>query len=139
MPIFPEGKILPTSGRELGEAKPGVAFIALRAGVPVIPAYICGTPETRQVLLSLISRRRTPGSTSGRRSTSRTCIEDGRVERDSFEEVTRRLMAGIHALRDRAQGRRSGAETGCRAMENENELNAVLAYYPSVARPSNVS
>ena len=34
VPIFPEGRILPTSGRELGEAKPGVAFIALRAGVP---------------------------------------------------------------------------------------------------------
>src|SRR5262249_37408994 len=31
VPIFPEGRILPKSGREFGEAKPGAAFIALHA------------------------------------------------------------------------------------------------------------
>ncbi|SIO62270.1 1-acyl-sn-glycerol-3-phosphate acyltransferase [Singulisphaera sp. GP187] len=53
VPVFPEGRILPTSGRTLGPGKPGVAFLALRARVPVIPAFICGTPATNEVWKSL--------------------------------------------------------------------------------------
>jgi 1-acyl-sn-glycerol-3-phosphate acyltransferase len=49
VPVFPEGRILPTSGRELGPGRPGVAFLALHAQVPVIPAFICGTPATNEV------------------------------------------------------------------------------------------
>jgi 1-acyl-sn-glycerol-3-phosphate acyltransferase len=58
LPIFPEGKITPSSGRELGELLPGAAFIAVRAGVPVIPAYIRGTPETNQIGPSLTTPSR---------------------------------------------------------------------------------
>jgi 1-acyl-sn-glycerol-3-phosphate acyltransferase len=53
VPIFPEGRITPASGRELGEMLPGAAYLALRAGVPVYPAYIRGTPETNQIGPSL--------------------------------------------------------------------------------------
>lgn len=53
VPIFPEGRITPRSGRELGEMLPGAAYLALRAGVPVYPAYIRGTPETNQIGPSL--------------------------------------------------------------------------------------
>ena len=49
LPIFPEGQITPSSGRELGPMRPGAAFLAIRSGVPVIPAYIRGTPETNQI------------------------------------------------------------------------------------------
>jgi len=49
LPIFPEGQITPSSGRELGPIRPGAAFLAVRSGVPVIPAYIRGTPETNQI------------------------------------------------------------------------------------------
>jgi len=55
LPIFPEGRITPSSGRELGEILPGAAFLAVRAGVPVIPSYIRGTPETNQIGESLIT------------------------------------------------------------------------------------
>ncbi len=51
--IFPEGRITPSSGRILGPILPGAAYVALRAGVPVIPAYIRGTPETNQIGESL--------------------------------------------------------------------------------------
>ncbi|MHB1560400.1 MAG: lysophospholipid acyltransferase family protein [Isosphaeraceae bacterium] len=54
LPIFPEGRIVPASGRRLGEMRPGVAYIAIRAGVPVVPAYIVGTPETDEILHSLV-------------------------------------------------------------------------------------
>lgn len=53
VPVFPEGRILPTSGRELGPGRQGVAFLALHARVPVIPAFICGTPESNEVWKSL--------------------------------------------------------------------------------------
>ena len=49
LPIFPEGRITPSSGRELGEFLPGAAYLAIRSGVPVIPAYIRGTPETAEI------------------------------------------------------------------------------------------
>ena len=58
LPIFPEGRITPSSGRELGEILPGAAFLAVRAGVPVIPSYIRGTPETNQIGESLITPSR---------------------------------------------------------------------------------
>ncbi len=102
VPIFPEGRILATSGRELGDAKPGVAFIALRANVPVIPAYICGTPETNKVVRSYL----TPSHARvyfGPPISLSDLIESGKVERDAFGEVTRRMMAAIHELRDQAQ------------------------------------
>jgi 1-acyl-sn-glycerol-3-phosphate acyltransferase len=107
VPIFPEGKIMPTSGRELGEAKAGVAFIALRAGVPVYPAYLCGTPETRKVLPSYT----TPSHSRlyfGPAVDLSDLAGPGRTDRESFEEVTRRLMGAIRALRDRAQDLQAG-------------------------------
>lgn len=56
VPVFPEGRILPTSGQELGPGRPGVAFLALRSQVPVYPAYICGTPATDEVWESFSTR-----------------------------------------------------------------------------------
>jgi 1-acyl-sn-glycerol-3-phosphate acyltransferase len=53
LPIFPEGRIVPASGRRLGEMRPGSAYLAIRAGVPVVPAYILGTPRTDEILESL--------------------------------------------------------------------------------------
>ena len=111
VPIFPEGRILPKSGRELGEAKPGVAFIALRAGVPVIPAYICGTPTTNKVVRSFL----TPSHARvyfGPAIDLSDLIADGKVERDSFSEVTRRLMGAIRALKEQAREGEAGPITG---------------------------
>lgn len=43
--MFPEGTRKRDGSDELGEAQGGVAFIALRAGVPVVPVGIAGTDE----------------------------------------------------------------------------------------------
>ncbi len=80
LPIFPEGRIVPASGRRLGEMRPGGAYIAIRAGVPVVPAYILGTPPTDEILESLATPSR-PGSSSASRSTSRTSIRIGPATR----------------------------------------------------------
>lgn len=103
VPIFPEGKINPSSGRELGEGKPGVAFIALRARVPVIPAYIWGTPETNKVVPSYLTPSRAR-VLFGPPIDLSDLIGEGRVEREQFDEVTRRLMGAIRTLRDQVQG-----------------------------------
>ena len=58
LPIFPEGRIVPASGRRLGEIRPGSAYLAIRAGVPVVPAYIIGTPPTDEIIESLITPSR---------------------------------------------------------------------------------
>jgi 1-acyl-sn-glycerol-3-phosphate acyltransferase len=58
LPIFPEGTIVPASGRGLAEMKPGSAYIAIRAGVPVVPAYIVGTPPTNEIIASLCTPSR---------------------------------------------------------------------------------
>jgi 1-acyl-sn-glycerol-3-phosphate acyltransferase len=58
LPIFPEGHIVPESGRRLDEMQPGTAYLAIRAQVPVIPAYICGTPETNEIFSSLVTPSR---------------------------------------------------------------------------------
>jgi len=55
LPIFPEGTIVPKSGRQIGEMKPGTAFLAVYAQVPVIPAYIRGTPPTNDIIESLVT------------------------------------------------------------------------------------
>ncbi len=103
LPIFPEGTITATSGRELRAAKPGVAFIALKARVPVIPAYIRGTPRTNQIGPSLWTPSRAelyfgpPVELDDLR-------ERKDSSRDDLEEVSRRLMASIRLLRDHAHG-----------------------------------
>jgi 1-acyl-sn-glycerol-3-phosphate acyltransferase len=58
VPIFPEGRITPASGERMGDIKFGSAYIAIRSRVPVIPAYILGTPLTDEIIPSLITRSR---------------------------------------------------------------------------------
>jgi 1-acyl-sn-glycerol-3-phosphate acyltransferase len=58
LPIFPEGHIVPESGRRLDDIKPGTAYLALHSGVPVIPAYLSGTPETDSIMKALVSLSR---------------------------------------------------------------------------------
>ncbi len=58
LPIFPEGHIVPASGRRLDPMKPGTAYLAIHARVPVIPAYIYGTPETNEIIESLMTPSR---------------------------------------------------------------------------------
>ena len=101
VPIFPEGQIVPTSGRELGEGKPGVAFIALRTRVPVIPAYIRGTPPTTNIWKAVL----TP---SHARVVYAPPIDlsdiptDQPIDKATLAAVTDRLMGAIRDLRARS-------------------------------------
>jgi 1-acyl-sn-glycerol-3-phosphate acyltransferase len=101
VPIFPEGRITPSSGRVLGEFLPGAAYLAIRAGVPVIPAYIHGTPETDQIGLSL----RTPSHsfvTFGDPIDLRDINRDRSGEKDAQSEVSRRFRKALLELQARS-------------------------------------
>ena len=109
LPIFPEGRILPTSGREIGEAKPGVAFIAMKAQVPVIPAYIRGTPKTNVVWKSFLTPSHSRVLYGDPIDPSEFPMPEGHeAERAALVAMTERLMGAIRALRDRAELEENG-------------------------------
>jgi 1-acyl-sn-glycerol-3-phosphate acyltransferase len=106
VPMFPEGRILPTSGRELGTPRPGVAFIVLHARVPVIPAYVWGTPETDEFGKALLTPTRA-GVVFG------PAIDPADIvpldlhepfDKAALAAVSERLMDSIRALRAQVQG-----------------------------------
>jgi 1-acyl-sn-glycerol-3-phosphate acyltransferase len=101
LPIFPEGRILPASGRRMGEMKPGGAYLAIRAGVPVVPAYIIGTPATDEILPSLA----TPSRASlffGEPIDLSDIPPERAGDKDVQAEVSRRFEAALLALQARA-------------------------------------
>jgi 1-acyl-sn-glycerol-3-phosphate acyltransferase len=104
LPIFPEGRILQTSGREIGEGKPGVAFIATRANVPVIPAYIQGTPKSNQFLKSFFTPSHARVYYGEPIEPSRFVIPEAHdAERAALAATTELMMGAIRDLRDRAE------------------------------------
>jgi 1-acyl-sn-glycerol-3-phosphate acyltransferase len=110
LPIFPEGQITPLSGRVLGEIRPGAAFIAVRAGVPVIPAYIRGTPETNRIGKSLTTPSHaevTFGSPIDLSEFNRHQAGDKAVQ----SEVSRRFMQAFLELRARGRAAHDALET----------------------------
>jgi 1-acyl-sn-glycerol-3-phosphate acyltransferase len=101
VPIFPEGKITPKSGRELGEIRPGAAFLAIRAGVPVIPAYIRGTPESNEIVPSLLTPSRAVVTFGPPIDLSD--IDRGQSgDRDAQAEVSRRFLQAFLELKARS-------------------------------------
>lgn len=108
--IFPEGTRSRT-GR-LREGKPGAALIAMRSGVPIVPAGISGTHR------SLRGGRRFPRASRVRIRYGEPITlphrPTGRLERDELAAGTERIMAAIEALLPEEQ-RRAGSDTGVTA------------------------
>jgi 1-acyl-sn-glycerol-3-phosphate acyltransferase len=101
LPIFPEGRILPMSGQEIAEGKSGAAFIALHAQVPVIPAYIRGTPRTNNVFKALVTPSRSKVIYGQPIDLSEELTAEP-IDKAIVASVTRKLMAAIEALRARS-------------------------------------
>jgi 1-acyl-sn-glycerol-3-phosphate acyltransferase len=109
VPIFPEGRITPEGGRALGPIRSGAAFLALRSGAPVIPAFLSGTPETDEI-----------GPALGRRSRSRVVFgppidlsdfaPSQAGDREALAQVSRRFERALLDLQVRSLGRATREE-----------------------------
>src|SRR5262249_52865365 len=98
---------VPTSGRELGAIRPGSAYLAIHAQVPVIPAYIWGTPATNEIIEALV----TPSKTRlyfGPPIDLSDINPDSAGDKDVQAEVSRRFREALLTLQRRARA----AETG---------------------------
>ncbi|MDR3632406.1 MAG: lysophospholipid acyltransferase family protein [Isosphaeraceae bacterium] len=121
VPIFPEGRINPTSGRTILEPKPGVAFIVLRARVPVIPAFIWGTPATNRIVRALVTPSRAHVIYGPPIDPSALDV-DGPVDRERLAAVADQLMDAIRSLQARALGGESVREPGAVATHDPDRL-----------------
>ncbi len=138
MPVLIEGKITPKSGRVLGPGKPGAAFLALRTRVPVIPAFVYGTPETNQIFPSLFtpSNARVLFGTPVDLSDIRNRDES---DRDRLFDATERMMEALEALRNQVWGGQDrvveekveeplrGLSDGARPQERAREISSTGA------------
>lgn len=98
--IFPEGRITPASGRRFGPARPGAAFLALRTGTRVYPAFIYGTPPTSSIPWSLLTPSRARvvyGPT-----VDLSDLHSHRPDHAALAEANDRIMRAIRDLRERA-------------------------------------
>jgi 1-acyl-sn-glycerol-3-phosphate acyltransferase len=93
--LFPEGR-LNTTAETMLSVRPGVALIALKAGVPVIPCYIEGSPYNGTTLGALLMHARVRVTVGEPIDLSEYRGREG--QRAVLEEVTRRLTQEIARL-----------------------------------------
>lgn len=92
--IFPEGGRV--KGEELGSAKPGVGYLALKSGRPVVPVYVEGTNRLRRAFF-----RRPPITVVHGRPIRLTDPDLSRLQdAEKFRDFGHMVMAAIGALRD---------------------------------------
>ena len=94
--IFPEGTRSRQAG--FGKAKPGVGYLSLTAGVPVVPIYARGTGRLKDAL-----RRREPLCVLFGEPIRAMNPETAEPTPENCREFTQMVMAAIEALRDEAE------------------------------------
>jgi 1-acyl-sn-glycerol-3-phosphate acyltransferase len=95
--IYPEGQINLTGA--LLPAKPGIGSVVARAGVPVVPVYVVGTDEAMPRGSWWIRPRRVTVLVGPPLTFASTDPGMGNDQRARHEEIGRRVMHGIDALR----------------------------------------
>ncbi len=115
--VYPDGVITPA----LLQAKAGVAALAVRAGVPVLPVAVWGTERVRIFPLPK-GRRRT---ISVRFGTPRT-VNRGEVRGKGLQQIADELMADVAAMLP-LEYRGYYAETASEASDVSLERNSATA------------
>lgn len=103
VPLFPEGRITPQSGRVIGQGKQGAAFLALKARVPVIPCYLSGTPPTDDILQAIYTPSHTRVVFGPPIDLTDLRGPEGEPDRAQIQTATDRLMAAITDLKARQE------------------------------------
>lgn len=99
--MFPEGSRAAGDGQELGQAHGGVAFIALRAGAPVVPVAFVGTEQVWPRGQRYPRLRRVSIYLGKPIDTAAVCPECGRKER--VQALTQVIMDGIAEVLEQAR------------------------------------
>jgi 1-acyl-sn-glycerol-3-phosphate acyltransferase len=97
--VFPEGNL---SGVELGRMrrwKYGTAYLALKSGVPVFPAWIEGGPRTDELLQAWLCRSGKAVRVHYGAAANLSEYRGRKITRALLEEVTELLKAHVRALR----------------------------------------
>lgn len=101
VPIFPEGTITAAKGRKFKPGKAGVAFIAMKARVPVIPAFLYNTPASHDFWECFWS------TSQSRILFGEPVNLDDLYERDGgradIDEALNRMMNALKLLQDEAR------------------------------------
>jgi 1-acyl-sn-glycerol-3-phosphate acyltransferase len=93
--LFPEGR-LNTTDKFMLSGRPGVAMIALKARVPIIPCYVEGSPYDGTTLGALLMHARAKVIVGRPIDVTEYCGREH--ERGVLEDLTRRLMGEIARL-----------------------------------------
>ncbi len=89
--LFPEGRInTPDSGQELLPGDPGVAWLALRSKVPVLPIFIHNSPDGSSMVAPFYTPRRV--FISYGEPIDLSAYYDRRISRELLDEVTKLMM-----------------------------------------------
>ncbi len=110
VPIFPEGRIIPSSGRAFGTPQSGAAFLALRSRVPVIPAYISGTPTTDQIFQALGTPSHARVVFGAPVDLSRFTTDGAHIDKATLRAATDVLFNAIRSLRDQFPPEQMGSD-----------------------------
>jgi cytidylate kinase len=98
--IFPEGSRM--SGDQLGESRPGVGYLALKSGKPVVPVYIEGSNRLRSAIARKPRITVIHGKPMRLTDPDLTRYQDA----DHFRDFGRMVMTAIAALKDEHERRR---------------------------------
>lgn len=98
--MFPEGTR--SKDDNLRPAKPGVGFIAAKAGVPIVPAYIDGSLEALPGSLKTL-KRHPVAVYIGKPITFD--LSQGHNSKEVYQKISDEIMANIAALRDKYVGK----------------------------------
>src|SRR5262245_2275215 len=102
--LFPEGSLSGTGRGRLRPTKRGAAYLALKTGVPIYPAFIFGGPQHTYVPSAWLLPSRA-GVVLGK-PVDLTAYRGRKIDRKLLEEVGALLMRAIAALDPQARKRR---------------------------------
>jgi 1-acyl-sn-glycerol-3-phosphate acyltransferase len=97
--VFPEGNLSGVARGRLVAPKHGAAFLALCSGAPIYPAYIAGGPRTRHLLQAWLWPQGKAVRVYFGPPVDLSAYRDQPRTRRLLEEVTRKVMERILALR----------------------------------------
>jgi 1-acyl-sn-glycerol-3-phosphate acyltransferase len=104
--VYPEGNLSGVARGRMLRWKYGAAYLALRSGVPVYPAYIAGGPRTHHLLRAWLRRSARLVRVYFGPPVDLSAYRGRRIHRQTLEEVTKLLVQRVLDLQPSPARRR---------------------------------